>query len=231
MMKSFIICLLLMFSMVTINAKDLIFGMGIPKEHPLFNKVQLFWNEIAVEIEEVDTITLIYMPLRRAKSELLKNTIDGDSGRTKMVYKDEANAFIVNTPILLMKYYVISKKNITINDPQSIKNYNLITETGNEIVIDFAKKHNFKLHYADSQIQSIRMIQSDRMDIYIASSLTSEILINDDFKNSGIKILKPALFDVGTHLFLSKKNKSLVNKFDAAIKKLIANGRVAEIFK
>lgn len=224
----FLFTILLVFNL---NGETLTFGIVLKEEHPLFNRTRIFLDELTAIMGGDIEIKLRPLPYERAKTMLVNGKIDGDFGRTLPVYRDEPDVFLVAHSILRFKYFCYTNLDLTTEDfLLSIRNRRLVIERGNVMVTKYAEVNNLKSTFITSIDQAFKMIDAGRGDFYIGGGELCMILQTDEFKESGIKKLTPHLFTSGTYLFLHKKHKHLVTRFEKALKELSAVGRTAEIY-
>lgn len=213
-----------------LDAEKIVITTVNSSETPLFRKISLFFDELEKEIDLSLDIELIYMPGKRSSLMLESGEIDGESLRIKEAYDNISNIVVVDVPLAFIDYFVFSKKDIIIKDETSILPYRLVYLRGYIIVDNYIKDKKFKEVYRVSRVEQIfQMLDRDRADIAIHSYQGGKDILSEEFKNSGIKVLRPPIFSLPLYLFLNEKHAPLIPHLERAIKKVVESGRYKEI--
>lgn len=228
-----VVCIILLLSVFIIEgySRTLKFGIGFAADHPVFHMTKLYLDEVVKGIDAVDDVVLMSVYYRRAKRMLIEGMIDGDFGRTLLVYEGVDNVHVVNVPISHTVVFGYMKNGGVLEGPGALKGLRFVFERGSVVKVRFMNEHGLDYILVDSSFQAFKMIAVGRADVYVGAEDTARILNGDSFKGSEIKQVLPALFEYDTYIFLSEENKWLVEDFERAIGEFISSGRVEEMFK
>lgn len=223
----------LLFTLITheLSADKIVITTVNSSETPLFKKMALFFDELEKEIDLSLDIELVYMPGKRSSLMLESGEIDGESLRIREAYTNISNVVVVELPLAFIDYFVFTKKDIIIKDESSLAPYRLVFLRGYLIVENYIKDKQFKEIHRVSRVEQIfQMLDRDRADIAIHSYQGGQtILMSEEFKNSGIKVVRPPIITLPLYLFLNEKHAPLIPHLERAIKKVVESGRYKEI--
>lgn len=228
--KSALIFLLYIF---TINAflsgEELVFSLGIPEGHFMFSRIEKFFTLVEKRVEGDLELTIRSIPYARAKDYMIQGLIDGDIGRTDLVYRDRSDIIQLEPPLIWTHFYPFGKQGLDFSDTKSYSEYRFIVQRGAVFQEDFLIRNNLEYMVTGNLTQAFGMLSLDRGQVVIASPIDQEILETGDFQGSGIFMYPQILFSKGLYLYIHRNKVNWIPAIETVLLELEEEGLIDNI--
>jgi hypothetical protein len=212
-------------------ARDLVFGIGLPKEHILWPKLQEFMLRFAERTDKDLHIELRSTPFLRLQEQVNKGELDGDLGRLKEVYEVNSSAVRVSEPTSMLRLFFIYNKEKEFNDLGAIRQHKTLASKDNLFHKRACQALKLNCEFVGPGSSSMDMLRLKR----VASVITTQYQSAEHFRLSNdpqiFRLSEKSYYMEPIYLFLSKKNADLADKFSSALKELKQDGTYKRIFE
>lgn len=229
MQKKVFLCLLIIFFSKSIFCTDLQTAITSPEGSQLYKMTRLWLDEIT-KITGI-TFSLNYLPMERAKVELINGEIDMDIGRSTYVYENFDEVVYSTHQTSFIEYFIFSDiKDLDYKNIDYLKTKVLIAVRGNQVIERWIKDTNIsKVIYANSVDNAFKLISLNRGDYILENVLLTQIFVDPE-NMKGITRFKEPILNVPLYIVLNKKHKNLEPIISAAIAQIDESGKTNEIF-
>lgn len=216
------------------NAKTYTFCTLNEEDQRLFRNSHAILNEAFKRLGH--EFELKTYPAKRCSIECDKGTVDGDSHRIFDFNADNKhpNLIRVDESIHSIDHSIFTKKkNIVVNDWESIKPYSVIYVAGVKIIENGLKKINIpdtNRRPVYSHEKGFVLLNANRGDLLIISSFTgNQLLRKMGLVDSGIKMLTPPLDIFELYPYMHRKNKDVAEQLAVVLREMKTDGSYQNI--
>lgn len=195
----------------------------------MFSRMEKFFTLVEERVEGDLELTIRYIPYPRAKNYMIQGLIDGDIGRSELVYGDRSDIVHLEPPLIWTHFYPFGKHGLDFSDIKSYSEYRFIVPTGAVLQEEFLIQNNIEYLVSRSLIQAFGMLSLDRGQVVIASPIDREILESEDFQGNGIFMYPQILFSKGLHLYIHKNKANWIPAIQAVLLEMEEEGLIDKI--
>jgi ABC-type amino acid transport substrate-binding protein len=169
----------------------------------------------------------VLLPPERVLRNLENGELDADLGRIQGVARDYANLVETTVPIAKLSLYAVVRKGFPEVNGSNLKGLRFGYVRGTKLAERFVESNQLQSLSGTSNANLARMVASDRMDVLLVTSSAS-LPHSVDYGDLVVMQPKPLYAASAVHVF-HKRWEDLVPRFDAAVRRMIADGRLAKL--
>ncbi len=223
-MKKLLMCAVLVAScsMSAWAQQKLKVGLAIENK-PYEPLIAAIYKEIGLEPE------FVVLPSERSLRSVDAGEIDADIGRVAGAVASYPNAMETTESVLDIQLLAVVKKGFQPEklSPAELKKYKLGHMRGTKMAEGLVKSLGMEATQANTLQSIFQMVVGDRFDVALTTS-TTPLSAFPEFANTLTTLPQPLLTTRVVHV-MNKKWASYIPKFDAAVKKMRADGRLAKL--
>ena len=224
-MKVFFVAVLFLFFSSQAFCEDLTLLIGVDKNSQGYRIAVKLIDTISQKTG--DDFVIKYAPMPRLRNEVKKDNSDYAGFPVMMAGFEKLNVNLIKVaePFIKTPYVAVAQKELPVDGWESLKPYKLTHLRGSKIVEFNLNKTGLKSHPINNVTQALKFVLGGRADIFIiAPLLVMKELQKPQFKDTGLRILKPpiAVFDIYTYFF--KEYEEIAERYNKALKEMKADG-------
>lgn len=177
-------------------------------------------------------IEVVFLPVSGKRTLTMTNNAKADAevGRVPRAVKKFKNLLQVDlVPIAIIKGVVVASKDYDIKSWKDLKNYRVGIRRG-ELYVEKGTKF-MKVYSTRSYEQLFNMLKNNRIDIAIGTLTSVNIVGNEEFKNSNLKIVGDPIVEIPLYHNVHKKYKFLIPKLNKILQQMLVAGDIDKINK
>lgn len=187
-----------------------------------FAAVTAVYAEIGLPAPE-----FVLLPPERVLRNLQNGELDADLGRVQGAAREYSNLVETTVPIVKLSLYAVTRKGYPEVTAGNLKTLRLGHLRGTKLAEHYIEANQLQSLPGSSNANLIRMVAADRLDVLLVTS-SVDLSNSGDYADAVVVQPKPLHTASAVHVF-HKRWADLVPRFDAAIRKMAADGRLAKL--
>jgi len=181
-------------------------------------------------------VEINFMPWARVITQVKKGKLD--AAYPAYYSEERTKTYSVTSSFATgpLGFYKLKKQTVSYKTLQDLKGYKIGVVRGYINTQAFDQANYLKKRVGNSDIQNLRKLSRNKIDLVIIDKLTAQHILNTTFTEGRdqLEFLEPPLEEKSLHLIFSRKIKNFQQKtldFEKGLQAIIADGTVKEIMK